>query len=221
MTEPNSGRSVGQAFHTVQNTQQARLLTDAAIQAYLRPFLAREWSATQAAEEVGCSLNVMLYRVKTFVEAGLLYVVREEKRKGRPIKIYRSVHDAYFIPYEVTPFASLEERLYAQMEPDMRELAQLLAKRMRSRGWEGQRLYRDTYGEPWMEGAPDVVTPINIHDPERPVGLDFRTDIYLEEAEARELQELLYSLMERSQVQRKAVGKKGYKFNVALVPTEV
>ena len=50
---------------------------------------------------MGCSLNTMLYRIKTLLlRAGLLEVVREEPRKGRAVKIYRSVHDAYFIPFQ-------------------------------------------------------------------------------------------------------------------------
>ena len=111
MTQEDSGRPSAEAFHTVTDAEQARLLSNRESFRFFEPFIAKEQSATAAAAEVGCALDTMLYRIKTLLGAGLLQVAKLEKRAGRPVKHYRSAHDAYFIPFEVTPFANLEERM--------------------------------------------------------------------------------------------------------------
>jgi hypothetical protein len=112
MIEIDSG-----SIHTVTNSRQAQLLSDPVSKEFFKPFLAQECSVTQAARELGCNVNTMLYRVKTFHAAKLIKVSRKEKRKGREIKYYRSFHDAYFIPFRLTSYATLEERLEAQGDP--------------------------------------------------------------------------------------------------------
>ena len=77
MTLPDSGSP-----YTVTDTAQARLLTEPRSRDFFKPFLARERSASQAAEELGCSLNTLLYRIKTFLQADLLHVTRQERRAG-------------------------------------------------------------------------------------------------------------------------------------------
>ena len=56
--------------HTVTDAEQARLLSNPASFRFLEPFVARERSVTAAAAEVGCSLDTMLYRVKTMLKEG-------------------------------------------------------------------------------------------------------------------------------------------------------
>ena len=146
MKEEKSGRSPDKAFWMVTDPKQAELLTDAVSKAFFKPFLARECSVSRAAEEVGCNLNTMLYRVKTFLKAGLIVVAREEKRVGRPIKLYRSAYDAYLIPDGVTPYADLEERLTRQMQPFWDTLMRSLARTYRERGRGNQYLHRTHEG---------------------------------------------------------------------------
>ncbi len=124
MTEPDSG-----SFHTVTDPEQARLLTEPVSKEFFKPFLAHERSASQAATIMRCNLNTVLYRIKTLLRAGLIKVVREMPRKGRPVRVYRSVHDAYFVPFSVTPYATLEERLEVQAEPSSRDLSRLTLRR--------------------------------------------------------------------------------------------
>jgi hypothetical protein len=101
----------------VSDQTQARFLTDPAKKRFLLPFLARERRVAEAAAEVGCSINRMLYQVRTLVDCGLLQVLREEPRAGRPMRVYRSVHDAYFVPYAATPYDTLEQRISVQGRP--------------------------------------------------------------------------------------------------------
>jgi hypothetical protein len=99
---------------------------------YFEPFIARDRTVKEAAEAVGCNLDTMLYRVRKFLNAGLLKVTRVEKRAGRPIKHYRSTSEAFFVPFEVTPYAELEERLEALMRARLSQLP--VAERLSGKG---------------------------------------------------------------------------------------
>ena len=88
----------------------------------------------------------MLYRIKTLLRAGLLEVVREEPRKGRAVKIYRSVHDAYFVPFTMTPYATLEERLEVQAEPLFAELIRAYAAALKQNERYGHHIFVDDNG---------------------------------------------------------------------------
>lgn len=113
---------VPQAELVVRDPNQAQLLTESRSKEFFKPFVARELTASQAAHEVGCELSAMLYRIRTFQAAGLLAVVRQEKRAGRPLKVYRAVADAFFIPFDLTPYADYEERLMEQLAPAWRQV---------------------------------------------------------------------------------------------------
>ncbi len=222
---PGSARDRGaadRAYHRVTNAEQARLLTEPAYDDAFRPFLARECSVGEAAAEAGLTLDAMLYRVRVLLKAGLLEVARVKPRAGRPIKLYRSVHDAYFIPYELTPFASLEERLWRQFMPELKERLAIQARRLRERGFDGQRLYRNDFGETFMESAPDALSPVDFLDSEREPALDFWTNVALTEQRAREVQRTLYDLWRRSQEPEAEVGdgKRRYRLAVAFVPLD-
>lgn len=194
------GKPSAADFHRVEDERQARLLLDAKSQAFFRPFLARDRTVGEAAAELGCEPSVMLYRVGTFLRAGLLRVVREEPRAGRALKVYRSSHDAYLVPYERTPFATLEEAFYAMYEESARRLAAAMAARFRARGWHGYRLYRDAFGQAWVEGAPDAARSSDLGDLEDRDGrggMDFALDLHLTPGEAEALRKEVASMLRR------------------------
>jgi hypothetical protein len=198
MTAQDSGRPPAAAFHTVTDPEQARLLSDPESFRFFEPFVARACSVKAAAAEVGCSLSTMLYRVKTFLGAGLLQVARIEKRAGRPIKHYRSAFDAYFIPFEVTPYAGLEERLEAYYRERQKILIPAGARLLRTMGTEGRRLYRRLDdGEVWQESAGDTQTFIDFYD----------TEAYARRLEARRgpLGEMMDDTLHLTEVEAKAL----------------
>lgn len=228
------------AFVRVDDPVQAKLLSDSAGLRYFEPFVARECTVTQAAREADCTPDAMLYRVRTFVNAGLLVVTREEKRAGRPIKHYRSSHDAYFIPFEVSPFAELEERSRAVWREREPRLMRASAAFIRSLGQEGQRIYRSGRdGEVWRdsaaapgEGGGALGNLLqNITDPEQamqvianyrgPVGSDFATELVLEDDDARELLGALLMLWRQYQDKATHTAKgKRYHFSATFLPAE-
>lgn len=197
-------------------------MSEPRFQAAFRQFLAREASASAAARELGLDLNAMLYRVRLLLEAGLLEVVRYQKRNGRPIKIYRSVHDEYFVPYEATPFADLQERLWLQSEPELRQRVAIQARRLQASGASGQRLYRDEHGDAWSVSAQGQGQLLDWLDPARPAAIDYWTEVQLTEAQGRELQRQLFEALRRftSAVVDERTPTKRYHLNVALLPLD-
>jgi predicted transcriptional regulator len=221
MAEQDSGRPPAEAFHTVTEPRQAQLLTHADDLKYIDLFIAKEMTVKAAAEEMGCELDTMLYRVRKLVAAGLLEVTRVEKRAGRPIKHYRSVHNAYFIPFEVTPFADVEERLTEALSGRRKTLARALAKLLQDFGWLGVRVYRDASGEIWHDTAPSIATDFKPRDPAFPAVIQTSMDVHLTHEEAKALQLELFALTERHQLERgQREHGQHYLFEVALVPLE-
>lgn len=231
MAEIDSGRPPAEAFHTVADSEQARLLSDRESFRFFEPFVARELSATAAAEEVGCALDTMLYRVKIFLKAGLLKVSRLEKRAGRPVKHYRSIHDAYFIPFEMTPYAELEERMREHHRAQEAVILPASAKLLRDSGLEGYEFYRHTDGTVWGNSASrsgelsDLLKLFfNPHDAQfaasyqGPLGGDFNSTLHLSDAEAKALMLKLYELRNDAQNRQPSPGTKSYFLSVTFLP---
>lgn len=201
----------------VHDPLQARLLTHPVSKEFFKPFLARERTVSQAAAELGRSVSATHYRVKTFLRAGLLYVAREEKRSGRPVKHYRSAHDAYFVPSDKTPYAGLEERLSAQFGPFWQDVMQRLARAYRENGWDdGQSMYRGEDGTVWTNYAADFFKDPVLENFRFPVVLYRDVTAQLTREEAVELQRTLNELIERSLENQKQ--GKPYTLQLALVP---
>lgn len=157
MTEPDSG-----SFHTVTDPEQARLLTEPVSKEFFKPFLAHERSAAEAAEMLKAGLNTTLYRIKTLLRAGLLEVTRERPRKGRAVKLYRSVHDAYFVPFHVTPYATLEERLWVQARPIFADLVGAYAAALRDNERYGHHVFIGDNGAVWTSDRLPELTPAGL-----------------------------------------------------------
>jgi hypothetical protein len=211
------GKPAAEDWLTVADPDQARLLSDLASFRYFEPFIALERTVSEAAAEASCGVDTMLYRVRTFLKAGLLKVARVQKRAGRPIKHYRSIADAFFVPFSVTPYATLEERLASQMEPGQRRLVASIAAVLRETGLDGRRIYRGSTGTVWNEAAADIETPITPEDPNLPAALQYGTELYLGFDEAKALQRHLHELFLHYREREAGEGQK-YLFQVALLP---
>jgi hypothetical protein len=196
-----SSRPASADFYRVQTATQAVILDDRVLARLFYPFLGQEKTVSQAAAEVGCKLNAMHYRVKTFLEAGLLMVVREEKRAGRPVKIYRSVANAFFVPFQLTAHATAQESWLAHITPVAQRLARSMAERHLARERAGQCIFRDDRGNFVSLGGRELPKSSEIvFHPDasyRPLGSDRYGNIFLTEAEARRLEGELVELFAR------------------------
>lgn len=141
------------AFRTVVDPRAARILADPDWIAWLEPFLGRVSGVAEAARRLGRPLDAMRYRVRRMERAGLLEVVGERRRAGRPIRLYRSVADGFVVPFEATPFVDLEERMKASLRADAERFARSAAAALRASGVESRRVYRGPDGAIHQEAA--------------------------------------------------------------------
>ena len=91
----------------VTDPEAANLLADPAQLELLEPFFRADVMLGELAKELGVKLNTLLYRVNRLIELGLVEVVREEPRRGKPVKIYRATAKSFFVPFESTTSVSL------------------------------------------------------------------------------------------------------------------
>ena len=128
----------------IENAEAAKALTDATMQRALTPFLDRDCTVARAARELGVNPNTLLYRVNRLLALGLLRSVREERRTGKPIKVYRSSAAGFFVPFELTTAETLEAMLMplerGWHERFVRNAAALMA---RHGGGLGVRVWRE------------------------------------------------------------------------------
>lgn len=178
-----------------QTDDQARWLSDPERRRFLLPFLGRDRTTLEASVEVGCSLNVMFYRVRQLERAGLLTVVREQRRAGRAIKVYRTVSDRFFVPYGRISAPSLAEELQRQWSQPLRRLSQGVAQTMRHFSYEGQYLSRRPDGEVDYAGGPAPSrTP---QETSAPLALDIMGELRLTRPQATEFRRGLIDLFRR------------------------
>jgi hypothetical protein len=233
MKPSNYGRENAATPQTIRDTEQARLLSDPKHNRYFEPFVARDCTVSQAAKEVGCTLDTMLYRVKTFLQAGLLKIVKTEPRRGRPINVYRSSADSYFIPFEVTPFEDVEARVRRQNRENENIMAPIMARVLRQSGREGRYIYRDVKGEVWDSSSTDGSTPpLDLNSVEsikksvyqrgkdRPVAETIAGDFLLAEEDAKDLLFEFYDLSRRYKLKSEGKVAKRYFYQFVLVPRD-
>lgn len=105
---------------------------------YLAPYFERPCSISEAAEELGEPMSRMHYWTRQWHDLGLLEVVEERKRAGRPIALYRTVAKEFVIPDEVLPESLLER----QLEGLNRVLLKSFTKQL-SGGGSGMHIFRE------------------------------------------------------------------------------
>ncbi len=83
---------------------------------YLFPFIYQEYSLSEAAKVLNTSLANLRYWVRKMEDLGLIKVTRFEKRKGSPIKYYRSVAHKFSFALERLPASEVDEILFNEAE---------------------------------------------------------------------------------------------------------
>ena len=227
MEATDYGSPATHTAHTVEDEAQARLLSAPKSFGYFRPFLARTCTVSRAAEEVGCRLDTMMYRVRTFMKAGLLTVVRVEKRAGRPVKHYRSSHDAYFVPFSAKPFADIEEEVRKGLRSHEDAIVKGLARTKRTLDRQGHRVSRLPNGEVRVHSAGiehflidyDALPRLPYSPGHEGLSLAelFTDELFLTDDEAKALLSRLYALWRENKLEASET-RKPYLLRVALVP---
>lgn len=83
--------------------RRAELLMDRAQLRLLGPFLGQASGVAAAARQLGVETEWLYKRVKRFQAQGLLHPCGTVQRAGRPITLYRTAADTYFVPFTVLP----------------------------------------------------------------------------------------------------------------------
>lgn len=210
-------RPLGGTTLIVTEQGAAAALTDPTTLRHLAPFLGRTTSVTDAARESGERPNTTLKRVQRFMELGLLEVVGERKRAGRAIKLYRTVADVFFVPFEATHAESLEAAL-ADRDAYWERMLRRNVVRARSErlGTWGTRFYRDARGRLQVQTAVTPDANATTLDPDAPAVLSlWRDQLTLDFEDAKALQREMFELVKR--YQRKS-GPQRYLVRMGLAP---
>lgn len=204
-------------LQTVRQPSAAEALVDPTTLRHLAPFLGRERSVAQAARETGQKPNSTLRRVQRFIGLGLLRIVREVPRAGRAVKLYRTVADVFFVPFEATGAESLEAALAERDAYWERLLRRNVVKgRMEALGPWGTRIYRDARGRLQVQAAvrPDVNA--STLDASAPAVLSlWRDALMLDFEDAKALQREMFALVQRYQARS---GAQRYVVRMGLAP---
>lgn len=181
-----------ESLHRVMDADQAAVIADPKRAWFLQPFLGRENTVVRAAAELGCEPSAMLYRVRRMHSLGILRVVREERRAGRPVKVYRSVHEGYFVPTEVMRYDDLRHRVATQGRVLVEDLIDSYVAVLGDSKHSGRVFARNRQGQIW---ASDLLPHTNRRGQPAYFG-DLRA--YLTRAEAEQVRDLLHDALERS-----------------------
>jgi len=112
----------------VEEAEAVAFLLDLKTLRYLLPFLGRQHTVSEVAPQVGLSSNSLLYRVHILRTLELLEVARLEPRQGRPVKVYRSTADSFFIPFSATDAETPADLFVAWEAPWGRLLAESMVR---------------------------------------------------------------------------------------------
>ena len=199
MTSPASGRTP----RRVDDRAAARLLMDAATRAVFGCFLEQDRSVREAADLLERDLDAVLYRVKRLHAAGLLEVAALRRRAGRPIRRYRAPHALWFVPFEVLPYADVEEAFAAMGRAQVDRAARASARWLARDPWAGYLIGMGADGQVWLRGTREAPTagtsvepdPVRFGSTDGP--LDVAVDLRLTRAQAMALNAELWALVSK------------------------
>ena len=165
-------------LHRVTDPAQARIVADPIRSRFLHPFLGRERTVSEAAAELRCEADVMLYRVRRMLAADLLRITTTRPRVGRAIKVYRSSHDGYFVPNEAMHYDDLRHRVSSQGARLAEELVDAYTAVLFRSDNRGRVLARNDRGEVWSTD----LTPTTNSRGQPVLMTDMRLDLTVDEA---------------------------------------
>ena len=179
---------------------------------FIAPFLGRERLVAEVAREIGAPLSTTFRHVSRYCEVGILKVTREQTRKGRALKCYRTVADAFFIPNSLR--ATAHDAWLAKLEQAAkRGLEHAYGEHLAA--W-GELIFRNEAGIFSTSLAKAPGYPVTSLGPDAPAMLTTAHDaVYLDFADAKRLQQDLHTLLETYAAKG---GAQRYLLRLSLVP---
>lgn len=197
---------------TVTTPDAARILLDPKHARFVAPFLGRERLIGEVAEEIGAPLSTTYRHVTRYCKAGILEVAREQKRKGRALRFYRTVADAFFVPNRLrrTPQNVWQDSFERAAK---RGLEHVYSEHLAD--W-GELIFRNEADIFSISLAETPGQPVTSLEPGAPAMATIAHDaVYLDFADAKRLQHALNTLLKTYAAKR---GAQRYLLRLSLVP---
>jgi hypothetical protein len=160
----------------------------------LAPFLGKTSTTKAASLESGIKLNVLAYWVHKFFDAGILVLVKTEKRGGSPIHHYRAAADEFLVPTDLIPSVSDEELMLRIQQQEYRTFSTNVVRGGRKFADEWYLHYFIDLGiKNWTFRPKHISDPAILH--QRPIHDWFHLELELHEAES--LRQELWALRDK------------------------
>ena len=197
----------------VSDPEMAKVLSEMEHLRYIVPFLAKEKTVGEVAAELDAHLSTTYRRVRRYCEVGVLKQVAERPRKGKPLKVYRAVADAFYIPFKL---AGMEESSARWLEQWNRDFHQGFQHAFGAQlGDWGRRIYRQD-GVFTIDIAKNPSEALDPLEPDMPAFFNRSHDsLYLDFTDAKALQSELDALFAKY---AKQTGQQRYIMRLSFVP---
>lgn len=202
------GMASSRELRVVTDARAVAVLLDPEFVSTLKPFMAGPCTIRHAAEMLDMRLERLYYRAQRMLELGLLEIVREEPRRGRPMKVYQSSAEAFFIPFHSTPFERVEDLIIRNEESWSRRLVKSVAKALTADvdldRWGLNIAFRDGYlmfGY-IMHPPQESTGPQANADDADGVSSEWTTDYYLSASDVEQMVTEVYEVLNRYRERR-------------------
>lgn len=187
----------------INDTEVAKVLTDLTQVRLLEPFF-NDITLSDAAKQLEVKLTTLLYHITKFMRLGLIEVTKEEARKGKAVKYYRTTAKAFFVPFRITPNLSLKHLLNQLDKPADDVFNREMARAMQevSAEWGLDIFYHKPEGNELsilIRRKDKPITREVTYNPDGPAIVSFSGDLHLDFATAKALQKDLQELIENYQ----------------------
>ena len=115
----------------VDDPDAALWLADPERRRWLVPFVGGPRTLAEVGRELDVPVNAVLYRARLLVKHGLVRVVGEERRRGRPMKRYSAAAQTFIVPVALVPVGTVEALLALNELRGQEELTRGLARAVR------------------------------------------------------------------------------------------
>jgi predicted transcriptional regulator len=216
MEAASSTRGTPRRWATVDDPKAAKFLAAPDRAYFLYPFIGQERSVADVAKQYALATNTVLYRVQSLVKLGLIKETRIERRRGRPVRYYRAIADALFVPLKRTQLADLAAMIDQWSQSLQPLYAESIARTLLDQGGDwGVRISREGNGQLLIAPAQRPEYFYDYFNEDAPAIIEGWFDFWLDGADAKALQQDLMALY------FKYYGRKGatrYLLRVGLTP---
>ncbi|GEM46248.1 hypothetical protein [Deinococcus cellulosilyticus] len=216
-----------QDWLTIQDEAAAAFLVSPEGTRFFQPFLAQECTIKELTQLLGCTTLQAYRAVENMEKLGLIRLVGRIPRRGKPLKVYRSVADHVFVPFKYAPHHSFEDLMVSRDNTWRDQLFQGLAHQiyqaeredgrdlgLRFMRHEGVVYVVQALGS-GQDGSPGLMSRFRGQD--APAVRDDWRLLSLTRAQAKALQQDMQELLEKYSHQDRGEGA-NYVLRMALAP---